>query len=83
MHDARYNDLCEIRKLSIVCDDCGRRVVWRRHRIAAAQVRHSVRSTLQLGTKLCCRACQARDAPGRNISIYVDSIEEPVGEILL
>ena len=75
MHNERFNDLATIRKLAIVCEDCGRRRVWREADIAVAQVRHSVRSTLQLGAKLSCSLCKERGARSFNISVYVDPLD--------
>lgn len=66
------NDLAGIRKLTIVCDDCGRRRIWRRGEIAQAQRRWNVSTVLQLGPRLLCRHCSERGQGGHNATIYVD-----------
>jgi hypothetical protein len=71
---AATNDLVEIKKLAIVCDDCGRRRVWRKGDIARAQAKWGVRTAFQLGPRLTCKHCVERGQGGHNVSIYVDPI---------
>lgn len=70
-----YNDLLDLKQLALVCDDCGRRRIWRRDTIARAQLRWRVRTVAQIGSRAVCNHCSSRGQGGYNVSVYVDEVE--------
>ncbi len=63
--------LGEVNGLAAICEDCGRRDIWRRDRIAQTQAARRLRSVVEFGTKLRCRRCEARGRSGKNTTIEV------------
>ncbi len=63
--------LAQVFQLKAVCDDCGRRTVWNKDRIAREQLRRGLAAPEELGSLFSCSHCKGPRNAGRNISVRV------------
>ena len=63
--------LAHVFQIKGVCEDCGRRTVWSRDRIARERLRRQIATPEELGSLFYCSGCRDRGGEGKNISIRV------------
>lgn len=63
--------LAQVFQIKATCEDCGRRTVWNKDRIAKEQIRRGLAAPEELGSLFSCSHCKRPGSAGKNISVRV------------